>query len=68
MIYPCNFKSKVFKDDARGCNLTPDNDTCPGEQHCILYQLYSMLSEGEPQEETLSTETKQTVTTPAETL
>ena len=66
MIYPCNFKSKVFRDDARGCNRTPDNDSCPGEQHCILYQLYSMLSDQHP-EEAPATETKQTVTTPEET-
>jgi|GEM_PF-1306038 len=67
MIYPCNFKSKVFKDDARGCNLTPDNDSCPGEQKCIIYQIYSMLSEAYPEYEAPQTESDQSSTSPLKT-
>jgi hypothetical protein len=40
MITECNFKSKIKHHEASGCNLTPDEIVCPGEDNCILYQIY----------------------------
>lgn len=40
MIEECNFKSKIRHRAAPGCNLTPNDVVCPGEEHCILYKLY----------------------------
>ena len=40
MIEECNFKSKIRHPEAAGCNLTPNDIICPGEENCILYQIY----------------------------
>jgi hypothetical protein len=40
MIQECNFKSKIRHRDAYGCDLTPDDVVCPGEDNCILYQIF----------------------------
>jgi len=44
MIKECNFKSKIKHHDSQGCKLTPPDDVCPGEENCILYQIYSKLN------------------------
>jgi len=43
MIKECNFKSKVKHHDSLGCDLTPSQTTCPGEEHCVLYRTYYHL-------------------------
>ncbi len=40
MIEECNFKSKIRHRTSSGCNLTPNEVVCPGEENCILYQIY----------------------------
>jgi hypothetical protein len=40
MIEECNFKSKIMHIDLHGCDLTPKDSTCPGEDKCILFQIY----------------------------
>ena len=40
MIKECNFKSKIIHRDKFGCNLTPNEIVCPGEENCIIYQSY----------------------------
>jgi len=40
MIDECNFKSKIRHRDKPGCNLTPVQNVCPGEEKCILYLTY----------------------------
>ena len=40
MIDKCNFKSKIRHRDSPGCRLTPPDVVCPGEENCILYQIY----------------------------
>ena len=40
MMEECNFKSKIKHRHAYGCNLTPHETVCPGEENCILYQIY----------------------------
>ncbi|MFE3845409.1 hypothetical protein ACFL1L_00925 [Thermoplasmatota archaeon] len=36
----CNFKSEVKHHELFGCNLTPNNIDCCGEENCIFYQIY----------------------------
>jgi hypothetical protein len=43
MIKECNFKSKIIHGKQPGCRLTPYDITCPGEDNCILYQIYKNL-------------------------
>ncbi len=43
MIESCNFKSLIRHMDSPGCNLTPNNIVCPGEKHCILFQIYEQV-------------------------
>jgi hypothetical protein len=43
MIQQCNFKSKIRHRDKVGCDLTPTDLVCPGEEHCILYQIYQNI-------------------------
>ena len=43
MIEECNFKSKIRHRASPGCNLTPDDIVCPGEEKCILYQIYKNI-------------------------
>ena len=43
MIEECNFKSKIRHRDSSGCNLTPNDIVCPGEENCILYQIYKNM-------------------------
>ena len=43
MIENCNFKSKIKHRDKPGCNLTPTDIVCPGEDNCVLYQIYNIL-------------------------
>lgn len=40
MIKECNFKSKIIHREKPGCNLTPNDIACPGEEKCIIYQIY----------------------------
>jgi len=40
MMEECNFKSKIRHRDASGCDLTPKDIVCSGEENCILYQIY----------------------------
>lgn len=40
MIEECNFKSKIRHRDAPGCDLTPKDIVCPGEENCIIYRIY----------------------------
>ena len=40
MIKECNFKSRIRHRDYPGCNLTPAEVICPGEEKCIMYQIY----------------------------
>jgi hypothetical protein len=40
MIKECNFKSKIRHGQKPGCNLTPNDIVCPGEDECILFQIY----------------------------
>jgi len=40
MIEKCNFKSKIQHYDSFGCDLTPKDNVCPGEENCIIYQIY----------------------------
>jgi len=40
MITKCNFKSKIRHHESHGCDLTPDDIVCPGEEKCILFQIY----------------------------
>jgi len=43
MIVECNFKSKIRHRDSPGCQLTPPDVVCLGEDNCILYQAYKKL-------------------------
>jgi hypothetical protein len=43
MIEYCNFKSKIRHSGSPGCNLTPNDDVCPGEKNCILFQIYKNI-------------------------
>jgi hypothetical protein len=43
MIKECNFKSKIRHRDYPGCRLTPPDVVCPGEENCILFQIYVKL-------------------------
>jgi len=43
MIEECNFKSRIRHRAKSGCNLTPTEDVCPGEENCILFQTYYKL-------------------------
>jgi hypothetical protein len=43
MIEECNFKSRIKHRDSAGCNLTPNEIVCTGEENCILYQIYKKL-------------------------
>ena len=43
MIEECNFKSKIRHRARPGCNLTPTDIVCPGEEKCVLYQVYVKL-------------------------
>ena len=46
MIEECNFKSKIIHREKSGCNLTPNEIACSGEENCIIYQMYKkMVSE-----------------------
>lgn len=45
MIDKCNFKSKIMHRDKPGCQLTPPDIVCPGEEFCILFQIYKNLEE-----------------------
>jgi hypothetical protein len=40
LIEECNFKSKIRHRDSPGCRLTPPEVVCPGENKCILFQIY----------------------------
>jgi len=40
MITECNFKSRIRHPEAPGCNLTPNDIICPGEDNCILFRIY----------------------------
>jgi len=40
MMEDCNFKSKIKHCNKYGYNLTPHESVCPGEENCILYQIY----------------------------
>jgi len=55
MIEECNFKSKIRHRDKPGCNLTPTDLVVPGEELCILYQIYqnTELFKGKPKKEEL---------------
>jgi hypothetical protein len=53
MIQECNFKSRIRHRDKSGCDLTPTDNVCPGEDYCILYQIYQIL---EKQKTPLNTE------------
>lgn len=44
MIEQCNFKSKIKHHNVCGCNLTPKDLVCPGEDKCVIYQTYYMLA------------------------
>ena len=46
MIKECNFKSKIRHRDFQGCQLTPPDVVCPGEDNCILFQIYVKLEKG----------------------
>jgi len=46
MIKECNFKSKIIHREKPGCNLTPNEIVCPGEENCIIYQMYKKISSG----------------------
>jgi len=43
MIKECNFKSKIIHREKPGCNLTPNENVCSGEDNCIIYQVYKNL-------------------------
>jgi hypothetical protein len=43
MIEECNFKSKIIHRNFSGCRLTPPDVVCPGEEKCILYQIYKNI-------------------------
>ena len=43
MINECNFKSKIRHRTSAGCDITPNDIVCPGEENCILYQIYKNL-------------------------
>jgi hypothetical protein len=43
MIKECNFKSKIRHAESFGCDLTPTESVCPGEDKCILYQIYKHI-------------------------
>ena len=45
MIEECNFKSRIRHRDKSGCDLTPTDIVCPGEDFCILFQIYQTLEE-----------------------
>ena len=45
MIEKCNFKSKIHHRAKPGCNLTPKDIVCPGEENCVLYQIYKNCEE-----------------------
>ena len=43
MMEECNFKSKIKHPEASGCNLTPTHIVYPGEDNCILFQIYKKI-------------------------
>ena len=43
MIEKCNFKSRIRHRDSPGCRLTPPEVVCPGEENCILFQIYQNI-------------------------
>jgi len=43
LIEECNFKSKIRHPEFPGCWLTPPDVVCPGEENCILYQIYKNI-------------------------
>jgi len=43
MLKECNFKSKIRHRDFPGCDLTPPDVVCPGEDECILFQIYKKI-------------------------
>jgi len=45
MIEERNFKSTIQHRTKPGCNLTPKDVVCPGEENCILYQTYKNCEE-----------------------
>ncbi len=47
MIKKCNFKSKIMHRQYPGCDLTPNDIVCPGEDNCILYQIYKNTQRNE---------------------
>ncbi len=47
MIKNCNFKSKIRHHTLPGCWLTPPDTVCPGEDNCILFQIYKKLEDKE---------------------
>ena len=47
MIEECNFKSKIRHRNFSGCRLTPPDVVCPGEENCILYQIYKNIKDKE---------------------
>lgn len=54
MIEECNFKSKIKHRNSSGCNLTPNDIVCPGEDNCILYQTYILSTKNKDKEVILS--------------
>ena len=54
MIKECNFKAKdisielVSRVDYDICALVSDKWRCPGEDNCILYQIYKSLQPDKP--------------------
>lgn len=40
MIEERNFKSKIRHREHPGYDLTPNDIVCPGEENCILFQIY----------------------------
>jgi hypothetical protein len=51
LIDECNFKSKIIHRNFSGCRLTPPDVVCPGEENCILYQVYANLENNKKIEE-----------------
>mgnify|MGYP006283110815 CR=1 FL=1 len=43
MLKECNFKPKIIHREKPGCNLTPNENVCSGEDNCIIYQIYKSL-------------------------
>ena len=44
MMEECNFKSKIRHSGSPGCNLTPNDIVCRGEDKCIIFQTYKLLN------------------------